>query len=684
MSAVVETLLVLLAGALIVVAAQTGRRLRRERGSVPPDSERHFATLVDRLPAAVYSLTPEGVVSAWNPAAVAMFGWTQEEVLGQVLPLGLPGHLEAADDPGDEADDRRGVAGFETVLHRRDGTPLTVSISTAVIRDADGADAGTVGIVHHISDPAKNQDAAAALEPSIATSEFVAMTHDIRTAMNGVIGLTGLLLATDLDQTQREYAEGVRSASDILFEVVNDILDFSKLEAGRVELDLVDFDPRRLIDEVALALASTATAKGLELRTDCLPDVPAGLRGDAEGIRQVLTNLVSNAVKFTSHGGVVIRARLAGYERGTVLVRFEVVDTGIGIARADHKWVFEPFAQVDASTTRRHGGSGLGLAVCRRLTDAMGGQLELDSELGRGSTFACTLPLTRVTDDRRRARQLPTHQLSGLRVLVVDDNATNRMVLEAQLTAWRMRPDVAPDGSTALDLLRRAATAGQPYDVAVLDLRMPGMDGRELARVISSDPPLQSTRLVLLTAGEPDEPSEERPAGRASLARPAKHSGLFDRLMQVLADEPTDVPRIPAPRTPEPPAAGTGERILVVDDNRLSQLVARAIVSQLGYSVDVAANGFEALAVMKATTYAAVLMDCLMPEMDGYQATAEIRRREGTSRHTPIIAMTAAARAEDRERCLAAGMDDFVAKPVDASSIRTALSRCVPQGALQA
>ncbi|MBB6403200.1 PAS domain S-box protein [Arthrobacter sp. AZCC_0090] len=644
-----------------------------------------LAAIVESSADAIIGMTPEGLITSWNPGAEKLYGYAAAEAIGRDVRLLIPDHLQAEDEVLAAVLDGGQARSFETDRVRKNGSIVPVSLTVSPIR----GEHGVIGIATIGQDITARRAAEAellaareaALESSRLKSEFLAtMSHEIRTPMNGVIGLTTLLLDTPLDEAQRKYAEGVQTAAGALLTLINDILDFSKLEAGKIDLDITSFDPQYLMEEVAGLLAEAAQGKGLELIAYCHPDVPAQLAGDAGRIRQILLNLASNAVKFTASGEVAIRVNVVDQDAGTALVRFEVSDTGIGIEATDHLRLFDSFSQADASTTRRYGGTGLGLAICRRLTEAMGGEIGLTSTPGEGSRFWFAIRLPVAKDPERVPAPPVPGLLAGLRVLVVDDNATNRFVLESQLNTWGLRPDAVADARTALDRSRTAAATGQPFDVAVLDMCMPDMDGLELAHELTGDPALRGIRLMMLTSASQVSKTDMTDAGIGEwLTKPVRGSELYDRLMRLVAgNAATDPASAPArPPTPDRPSLG---RILVVEDNEVNQLVACEMVTKLGYQAEVAANGAEAVSAIAAHSYAAVLMDCHMPVMDGFEATRSIRAQGNRSARLPIIAMTAGAQDEDRERCLSAGMDDYLSKPVDLAALDEALKRWVPHG----
>lgn len=634
---------------------------------------------------AIIGVSLDGMVTAWNPAAEHLYGHRSVDMIGQP-----PDFLAAA-----QNDDvtsllvraRQGevLGAYEVDWSRPDGSTCPVALNISPIRDAD--------VVRGISifgqDITERRRAAAALvkareeamESSRLKSEFLAtMSHEIRTPMNGVIGLTSLLLDTELNVRQRQYADGVQAAGEVLLSVINDILDFSKLDAQKVILDPTEFDPRRLVEDVGALLAPAAFAKGLELVAYCGPDVPDTVRGDSGRIRQILLNLASNAVKFTAVGEVAVRVEPLPATEGRVSLRFEVTDSGIGVAAEDRDRLFESFSQADASTTRRYGGTGLGLAICRRLVEVMGGKIGLESELGSGSTFWFELPLPLGSAPDAVADVSRPDLLSGLRVLVVDDNATNRNILDVQLSSWRMHPDLVDSAASAFDRLRDMASRGEPYDLAVLDMVMPGMDGLQLAQAISEDPVLKGIPMIMLTSSSLLDPAVLRTAGISQwLTKPMRSSELYDRLMRLMAASDVDVhvARTAPPRQPVVSHDSSRGNILVVEDNELNQLVAEGFLSRLGYEATSVVNGIEALDAADSFRYSAILMDCHMPVMDGFTATEEIRRRESNGFRIPIIAMTAGTLVEDRERCMAVGMDDYISKPFDKEALETVLTRWV-------
>jgi signal transduction histidine kinase/DNA-binding response OmpR family regulator len=519
-----------------------------------------------------------------------------------------------------------------------------------------------------------------------AKGEFLANTsHEVRTPMNGVIGMTGLLLDTELTLEQREYAETVRASAVSLLEIINGILDFSKIEAGRLDLEMIDFDLRTSVEDVSDLLAKEAHERGIEFAFVVHPEVPSWLRGDPGRVRQILLNLVTNALKFTNVGEIVVRVSL-DQETGThATVRFAVTDTGIGIAQDRIDRLFKPFSQADASTTRQYGGTGLGLVISKQLAEMMGGQIGVETQEGKGSTFWFTAVLEKRPEPEDVLLILPSH-VQRKRILVVDHNTTNRQVLNTYLTSWGCYCSTAATGQEALSMLHQNAEAGSPYHLVILDSGMPDIDGETLGRSIKTDLALKDAPLVMLTSwGQRGDAARMKEIGfSAYLTKPIRRRQLFDCLVTVLGQA-----RIQSGTDGEPPLvtrhtlaeAKHRTRILLVEDNVVNQKIALRLLEKFGHRVDGVGNGREAIKALEMVPYDLVFMDIQMPEMDGYEATKEIRGPRSSVRNNkiPIIAMTAHAMKGDRERCIESGMDDYIAKPIGQEKLSEVLEKFLPK-----
>jgi CheY-like chemotaxis protein/HPt (histidine-containing phosphotransfer) domain-containing protein len=500
--------------------------------------------------------------------------------------------------------------------------------------------------------------------------------------MNGVLGMTELLLGTRLDATQQRYANTVLQSGRHLLGIINDILDFSKIESGHMELEDVEFNLGELIEETAAMFTQQAEGKGLELVTQLTPpNIPLLVRGDPFRLRQILANLINNAIKFTRKGEIVIRGQLLSESDTDSRIYLVVEDTGIGIAPDAIKLVFEHFAQADSSTTRQFGGTGLGLAICKRLVELMNGSIGVNSEPGRGSKFWVDLILPKAS--QTAATAMPTPLMEQVRVLVVDDNQTNLEILKLQLEGWRMRVTCVESGAQALNALDDAVTTATPFDLVILDMHMPGMNGLQLASAISANPALSGSRLVMLTSTYSTGDAELRK--QAGLLRcvnkPIRQSELREVVCSALKSAPDNAAAAAgasavAASAPVQTNEKLSGRVLLAEDNLINQEVARAMLSNLGLTVEIANNGEEALALSTAFDFDIVLMDCQMPVLDGYQATASLRKRESAGqRRVPVVALTANAMEGDQNLCLAAGMDDYLAKPYSRSQLEQMLKR---------
>ncbi len=693
-----------------IVGTQLGRVLERKRGELArEESDARIRGIVETAADAIITINETGIIQSYNSAAEHVFGYSAQEAIDQNVSFLMPS-------PHQEEHDgylRRYLDGQsstilgksrELVGKRKNGR--TFPMELAVSETKVGARPTFTGIIRDISDrKQQEQELREAKEhaesAAIAKSQFLAtMSHEIRTPMNGVIGMTGLLLETDLSTQQQQFAETVRSSGETLLKIINDILDFSKIEAGKLEFEMIPFDLRTTLEESLELLAEAAGKKNLELVGLVNANVPTALQGDPGRLRQIFMNLTGNAIKFTTQGEIIVKISSVEETPDSVTIRVDIHDTGEGIPSDILPKLFRPFSQADSSTTRRYGGTGLGLAICKQLVQQMSGEIGVENRIEGGSTFWFSAHFEKQLPMDTGLSQRPI-TLQNLRVCAVDDHVTNRQLLEQYFHYWNIDGTLVEDPKECLILLQQQAKQGRPFDLAILDMEMPEMDGFTLATHIKSDSILQNTRLVLLTS-----------LGRRGDATAAKQSGFSGYLtkpirkaqLQACMETVMGLPLSDTHSAPQPLVTAhflkdlhrqQAIRILVVDDHQVNQQLGVLMVERLGFRADVAGNGHEALEAYSRIPYDLILMDCQMPEMDGYEATKNIReaesvRREAqekispdasplTSRHVPIIAMTANAMQGDREKCLQAGMDEYLSKPIRPEELSNILAQWLPK-----
>jgi two-component system sensor histidine kinase/response regulator len=641
--------------------------------------KKFFESLVMNNPAAIIVLDENEKIASCNPAFEKLFGYTQKEIIESNLDA-----LITTDATHQEASQYTQQTLTGETIHgigkrrRKNGTLVDVEIFGVPVIVGEQK-IGALAIYHDITELiSARQDAE---DANRAKSEFLAnMSHEIRTPMNGVIGMLELALDTSLTDEQREYLNISLQSAEALLALINDILDFSKIEAKRMELETISFNLRTTVEDAAASLAQRAQDKGLELACLVHPDLTTDLKGDPGRIRQIIINLIGNAIKFTHQGEVVVRAESVNETATHTTIYFSIQDTGIGIPIDRQQSVFERFIQGDGSTTRRYGGSGLGLTICKQLVEAMGGEIGVQSSPGMGSTFWFQVTFEKQPIEKRGTAPLTIQpvNLSGMHILGVDDNATNRTILTKTLEGFGCRVDTVASGFKSIEVLRNALRNGDPYQVVLLDMQMPGMDGEQIVRTIKGDPALKDVRIIVMTSiGQRGDASHMEALGCSGyLLKPVRQHMLYQALEAVMGREEEEEPSIITRHMLAEQNQHTNQRILVAEDNPINQKLAAILLNKAGYSVDGVENGLQVVEKAKEGKYNAILMDVKMPEMDGFEATRRIREWEsGSSQRIPIIAMTAHAMKGDRGRCLAAGMDDYVPKPLEIRMLLGVLDR---------
>ncbi len=650
-------------------------------------NSRRLAAIVKQSSEAIWTRDLNGRITTWNSGATLLFGYTPEEAIGNAIDL----DSRITPEEGEKrlARLKRGETfSYETRALTKAGKEVDIEVAAAPLQDENNQVVGKIGVAHDVTERKRAEvelKAAheAAEAANTAKSTFLAkMSHEIRTPMNGVLGMTELLLETGLTPTQRRFAETVQRSGRSLLGIINDILDFSKIEAGKLDLENIEFDLRQTVEDTVELLSERAHSKGLELSCSLPVDLAPRVKGDPLRLGQILTNLLGNAIKFTHEGEVAIFVSVVGECPQDVTLRFDVTDTGPGISKEAQGRIFENFSQADGSTTRKHGGTGLGLAISKQLVEMMGGAMSVESEPGSGSTFWFAVKFDRA-DAAMNPTALAIGKFEGVRALIVAPNANTRGSLSTQMTHWRMTCENAATADVALESLGRAAAAGKPYALVVLDNAIAGMGAIELAKAIHTDTRLGSPRIVMLMPeGRHGVVREARQAGvLLCVSKPVRQSALYNGLLGVMTGSGEAAPEAPVVAAPlaAVPRVKRG-RLLLAEDNLVNQQVALAILKGEGYEVTVARNGLEAIQACAKSSFDLVLMDCHMPEMDGFEATRRIRLMQSGApvKRVPIVALTANAMQQDRDECLNAGMDDHLSKPYTRVQMRAMLERWLP------
>lgn len=675
---------------------------------------RQLSAIVESSDDAIIGKDLNGTITSWNRGAECLYGYTAEEAIGQSILILVPDELR------DEVAvvltrlrNGQGLDHYDTYRRKKNGEVIDVSLTISPLKDAHGNIIGASVISRDITSQKEaestllktNEDLEKKIEArtrelvllnkelttardqaqaaSRLKSEFVAnMSHEIRTPLNAIIGMASVLKSSIAEEKQKSYAEAIQESGKSLLRVVNDILDFSKIEAGKLELDPIEFDISQVVDSTCTMFSTQVKAKGLSLMSFVDPDLPERLRGDSERVKQILTNLLGNAIKFSNEGEVVLRVTSLQRSGNFVDLHFAISDSGIGLGEEEQEKLFQPFVQADGSTSRKYGGSGLGLSISRKLLDLMNGKIGVHSVKGKGATFWFTIPFEICSDSPVGGKK---DELRDVRVLIVDDEPHARTILEEYATSWGMRAGVVADGKSAVAELRQSYEQGDPYRLVIIDLYMPSMNGFELGSEILHDPTLSATRLILMTACDTlsSGTTAVELGFKAYLTKPIKRTELFECIVGSLYENESKACRSSVHSGSKveavTPTFQTKELILVAEDHAVNQEVVRLYLEELGLHCHIVSTGKDVLTALERYKIALILMDCQMPEMDGFATTEAIRKREVFSgQHIPIVATTANAMKGDKERCLAAGMDDYISKPLDPAEFQLTLQKWLP------